>query len=364
MGRISELNILIVGAGPVGLAAAIELSRRGGKLRIIDSNAEPNPNSRALAVNARTLKLLGPCGATERLIAKGSKQKRVVFRQDSRILGQIDFDQMPGDFNFLLSLAQHETETILASLLAEQGINVERNLAVVAVADGTVTLANGENLHPDILIGADGAHSVVRKSLGLTFAEEAEASAFGLADVTLEDWPFDFHTVVLTLLDSHIVPFIPLGENFGRMITTKPDCLHNLPADAKVKSVTWETDFKISYRQAETYQNGNAFIIGDAAHIHSPVGGRGMNLGIEDACWLAYLLDQGREAEFTALRHPVGTYTLQFTSRLTRMALVPAWQRNLALKIALPVINYVPGLRRKLLGILSAADTPPPEWLP
>ena len=144
-------------------------------------------------------------------------------------------------------------------------------------------LNTGKTATTDLLIGADGAHSMVRKSLGLSFEGETDEQVFGLADVEMNDWPFSINTAVLTIMDSHLAPYIPMGEGFGRFISTKGDCLNNLPRDAKVKKVRWETDFKLSYRQVSTYQSGNVFLAGDSAHIHSPIGGRGMNLGMEDA---------------------------------------------------------------------------------
>ena len=363
---IQNKEILVVGAGPVGLAAAIEIKRRGGTPRIIDANAGPNPNSRALAVNPRTLDLLGPSGAAERLLAAGIKIKKLVVRRDEKVIAKLDLSIIPHKYNFLLSLAQHETETILTETLAQMGVQVERNLSLVSLAMTPMpnaTLSNGETYLPDFTIGADGAHSIVRKSLGINFMGESDEDQFGLADVTLENWPFDFQTVVLTVMDDHLAPFLPLAENFGRMITTRTDCLHNLPRDAQVKSVAWETDFKISYRHAETYQKQNAFIVGDAAHIHSPVGGRGMNLGIEDACWLAWLIDEGRENEYTSLRHPVATQVLKFTHAFTRFAKARGFWQDLAINIGLPILAHLPFAQRRLFHNLTAQDTPPPPWL-
>ncbi|MEP6827235.1 MAG: FAD-dependent monooxygenase [Aestuariivirga sp.] len=363
---IQNKEILVVGAGPVGLAAAIEIKRLGGIPRIIDSNGAPNPNSRALAINPRTLDLLGPSGAAEKLLAAGLKTRKLVVRRDEKIIAQLDLSIIPHKYNFLLALAQHETETILVQTLAQMGVQVERNLGLVSLdmaPKPNATLSNGEIYLPDFIIGADGAHSIVRKSLGINFIGETDEDQFGLADVTLENWPFDFQTVVLTVMDDHIAPFLPLGENFGRMITTKTDCLHNLPKDAVVKNVAWETDFKISYRQAETYQKQNVFIVGDAAHIHSPVGGRGMNLGIEDACWLAWLIEQARENEFTTLRHTVGAEVLKFTHAFTRFAKARGFWQDLAIIIGMPILARLPFAQRRLFHNLTAQDTPPPPWL-
>ena len=363
---IQNKQILIVGAGPVGLAAAIEIKRRGGNPRIIDSDSAANPNSRALVVNPRTLDLLGPSGAADKLVAAGLKIRKLVVRRNQKIITQLDLSIIPHKYNFILSLAQHDTEIILAETLRILGVKVERNVSLVGLEMSPRTcaiLSNGEKLMSDFIVGADGAHSLVRKALGINFSGETDEDQFGLADVTLENWPFDFETVVLTVMDDHLAPFLPLGENFGRMITTRPDCLHNLPSDAQIKAVVWETDFKISYRQADSYQKQNVFISGDAAHIHSPVGGRGMNLGIEDACWLAWLIEEGRESEFTALRHPVGAQVLKLTHAFTRFAKARGFWQDLAINISLPILTRLPFAQRRLFHNLTAQNTPPPPWL-
>ncbi len=364
--NIGPGDIIVIGAGPVGLSAAIELKRRGFAPRIIDANDGPNLHSRAMAINPRTLDLLGPSGVTDALLAKGVHARRLVIRRNEKVLGRIDLSTIPHKYNFLMILSQHETEQLLERCLLELGIKVERNLALLT-CEGTgtplLTLSNGEKVRPKFVIGADGAHSVVRKALGISFPGETDEDAFGLADVALKDWPFDFETVVLTIMDNHLAPFLPLAENYGRFVSTLPDCLNHLPQDAKVTKVEWDTDFRISYRQAETYQRGQVFIIGDAAHIHSPVGGRGMNLGIEDACWLAWLIEQGREGEFTSLRHQIGADVLSVTHRFTAFAKARGPLQDIVIKLALPVLSHSVFLQKRMFQNLTALNTPAPPWL-
>lgn len=366
-----DKKILIVGAGPVGLACAVELTRRGFKPRIIDQNAAANPNSRALAVNTRTLDLMEPSGISPKLLEAGHQLHRAVLRQGETIKARFDFKHIPHKYNFLLVLAQHETEVILARHLEQQGIRVERNLGLTALVPGDkpkATFTNAKSETFDIVIGTDGAHSVVRKALGIDYPGESDPNVFGLADVTIDNPPFPADTAVITFLHPHAAPYIPMapdkdGVGTGRFITTVGDCLNHLPPGTRIKSVIWDTDFRISFRQANTYQNGNCFIAGDAAHIHSPVGGRGMNLGIEDACWLAWLIDEGHEQEFTALRHPVAKHVLKFTYNFTQLARAQGWGRWLAVNVGLPLMSRVPFVQKKVFYMLSAQDTPAPPWL-
>lgn len=359
-------SIFIAGGGPVGLTAALELKRRGFHPRIVDPDAAPSPESRALAVNSRTLDLLQPSGVTDALLAAGVRVKRVVIRRGTKVLAQVDLTRIPHRFNFLLVLAQSRTEAILAERLKEYGVALERNLGLAKFSPGTpneLWLSDGSQANADVLIGADGSHSITRKTLGLDFPGVTQAEVFGLADVALADWPFAFDTIVVTILDSHLAPFIPMAEGFGRFISTRGDCLNSLPPDAKVKRVDWETDFRISYRQVSSYQRENVFLVGDAAHIHSPVGGRGMNLGIEDACWLAWLIETHQTSEFTTKRHPVGANVLRITHRFTQIAKSRSRMQDFLLSTLLPFVTRMPVVRDRVFAALTALDTPAPPWL-
>jgi 2-polyprenyl-6-methoxyphenol hydroxylase-like FAD-dependent oxidoreductase len=360
-------NILIVGAGPVGLAAALELARRGYTPRIIDDDEEPTPESRALGVNARTLELLEPSGVTERLLAKGLRMEGLVLRVGSQELARVSMSEIPHRFNFILSLPQSETETLLIEALAERGIAVEWHTRLKSVGpDGGCELEHegaSTTVRPATLIGADGAHSAVRKSLGIGFAGESFPGEWGLADVDLDEWPFPPNRVVITLGRDQICAFIPIREGFGRFISNHPDVLARLPREAKVKSVAWRSTFRISFRQVSTYQQGSAFLAGDAAHIHSPVGARGMNLGIEDACWLAWLMTERRTAEYTALRWPAGRTVLEFTEQQTRQVAASGPLPNLLRRTLGPLLLKIPAVRRRLLTRAAGLDTPAAPWL-
>ena len=125
----------------------------------------------------------------------------------------------------------------------------------------------------------------------------------------------------------------------------------------------WQAEFRINYRQAETYQAGRAFLVGDAAHIHSPVGGRGMNLGIEDACWLAHLIAERRTADYTALRHSPGAMVLGQTRAMTNLVSARGATANFILRWVAPAALKLPPLRRALLTRLAGLDTPAAPWL-
>lgn len=365
--RPDKESVFISGGGPVGLAAALELTRRGFHARVIDPDPAPSAESRALAINARTLDLLEPSGATERLLAAGLKVRSFHARFHQQTLFTLDITRLDHRFNFLLSLPQSDTERILTDTLVALGGKLERNLALQSFettgSKVLLTLSDGSRAEADWLVGADGARSVVRKSLSLDFPGGSEPQTFGLADVELDDWPFPWDMGVATLRTDHIIGFIPMREGFGRFVSSRPDTLQILPAEAKVRRVTWQSEFRIHYRQVSSYQKGRVFLAGDAAHIHSPLGGRGMNLGIEDACWLAWLMDTGRAEEYTALRHPVGAAVLKATATPTGLITSQSLASQAIRRWIIPFILGSAPVQRRLLPGMSGLSAPAAPWL-
>ncbi|KZL17298.1 Pentachlorophenol 4-monooxygenase [Pseudovibrio axinellae] len=363
-------RILIVGAGPGGLAAAIELKRRGFTPRIIDKNLRPHVQSRALAVNPRTLQILKPSGVADKLIQKGWKLKHVHFRGPSGELMEIALTDIKGPYKFMLSLPQYETETIMERHLTEQGVEVERGCELVELeqqADEVIAVvqnADGDQevLHPGMVIGADGAHSVVRSKMGFTFAGSSYAYDWGLADVELEptlsmDGPTMFDR------SPYIFAVIPISANRARIIADQEDPLEDMPPILKVNKVNWKSTFRITHRLVNLYQKGRVFLVGDAAHVHSPFAGRGMNLGIEDAAWLAWQVSTGHTHQYMLDRRPVAAEVLKTVDHGTRFLA----SNNAAIRLFrqkfLPVLGRSRYFQGRLLSIVSADSTPFPPWL-
>ncbi len=363
-------RILIAGGGSTGLTAALELSRRGIQSRIIDNDGGPTPESRALAIHARTLDILEPSGVTERLLAAGNPINGMIIRSSGRELIKLDFARLPHRYNFILALPQAQTETILIEALKDHGIDIGWHTELQGFRHegdefSCTLVSNGKRrtVRADLLIGADGAHSNVRKTLGLSFDGESEPQEFGLADVRLSDWRFPFDRAVVNIDDGNITGCFPLAEGYCRFVANHPDVLNRLPPEAKVEKVIWQSTFGISYRQVQRYQQGNAFLAGDAAHIHSPVGGRGMNLGIEDAATLAWLISTGRTECYTAMRHPVGEKVLAFTEAQTRQLTARGLIAKTVQNHIAPLMLKLPFIQRIALSRLTGLDTLEPPWL-
>ena len=364
-------KILIVGAGPVGLTAALELARRGIVSRIIDDN-EPSPvnESRALAVNKRTFDLLAPSGVSALLRAEAIQVREMRIYSGSRHLTSIDLQSDGAADGVLNALPQGRTERLLAARLAEFRIEPEWGVKFAGLCDdaGGKIIARlegpsgNEEYVADILIGADGAHSLVRKSIGLEFTGESFPETFYIADVTY-DRDLDVDYGEARFFNPGVVARIPVSRRTFRFISTLENFKSLIVHPAKIVEMPWESTFRAVFRHVEPMQKGKVFLVGDAAHIHSPIGGRGMNLGIEDACWLAWLISDGREAEYSALRKDAVEHVLAQTKAATQGVLlknpVAVWLRNLILPLALKF----PTFRRIVLKGVRGLDTPAPPWL-
>lgn len=306
-------NVLVVGAGPVGLTAALELSRRGRSVRLIEKSADRTNLSKAVGINARSLELLEPSGVSARLLAAGLRIEHVNIRNGKDLLVRVDFSKLPPPYNFMLSLPQSDTERILEDVLSDRGVAVERETELSGFTqnnsgiEARLSRADTDLIaKADYIVGCDGAHSTVRKTLGLEFSGERYPESWSLADVRM-NWPFGHGDGNLFMgMGGGVLFVISLPEGRFRVIANAPDALALLPPGSDVSEVLWQTDFTVSLRQAASYGRGRAFLAGDAAHIHTPAGGRGMNLGIEDASVLAERIITGGLESYSRDRHKVG----------------------------------------------------------
>ena len=357
-------QILIAGAGPVGLVAALQLARMGRPVRIVDARQVPSQQSKAIAVNARTLELLEASGVTERLLELGRKIPGLDFWRGDQILFRIRFSTIAHRYNFMLALPQCQTERTLEQRLNEFGVQVERSTELVGFSqdDGSVHCVlsrhgNEEAFEAAYLIGADGAHSTVRKGLGIDFRGQAVAGEWSLADVVM-DTPLDRDRVNLMIQDDGIFLQIRIKDSIFRLASNQPNVLDRVPPGSKVHRVIWRSDFGVSHRQAETYGMGRVFIAGDAAHIHSPLGGRGMNLGVEDAVDLVDRIASNSVEQYSDARLRTGAEVIRMVTAQTRVAT----STNPAVKFIrdrlLPLILRRDAVQRRLVPRMLGLEAP------
>ena len=291
---IDKTSALVVGAGPAGLSAALELARLGVAVRIVDKVSAATKESRAILVNTRSLDLLDPVGASDRLIAAGVKLRGARIVVDGRVRVTMDATRLPPPRKYLLALAQNETERVLVECLLARGVAVERGVEVIDIVNGTDSAAarvktpKGEALFSaDWIIGADGAHSVVRHRIGLEFPGAPYPFHWSLADVELLGDAEPDRAELRLDYRGPVMVRAPIAPGRHRLISNSRNVLARVPASWKPGKVHWQSDFSVSHRMVKRRGAGRIWLVGDAAHIHSPAGGRGMNLGIEDSVLLA-----------------------------------------------------------------------------
>ncbi|MCB8837883.1 NAD(P)/FAD-dependent oxidoreductase [Aurantimonas sp. VKM B-3413] len=361
-------TILIAGAGPVGLAAAVELTRRGLKVRIVDAEAGPTPDnqSRALAVLPTTLAILKPSGVADRMLAEGGRILGADFSRDGKPLFSFRIKGARTPTPFILSLPQARTERILIGWLEEHGVAVEWNVSVTEIGEThrpTATLSTGECLAADAVLGCDGAHSRVREAVGIPWKGEGYPGTFSLADVRFSV-PIDAHHAKISLRSGGGgTALLPFGAHEARLIGLVDDPRTLLDGLQNVSGIVWTSKFHVAFRRAERMAKGRVYLAGDAAHVHSPVGGRGMNLGIWDAGTIAFLLSKGRESEYETRRLPVVDAVLKATRRMTDLVAHPPALVKYLMPLGFPLATRIPPIRRRVSERLLALDLPQPEWL-
>lgn len=371
----TSCDVLVVGAGPTGLALAAQLRAWGAGFRVIDREPDQVHESRALAIQPRTLELLDTLGVADALIDRGNPAVRLHLHARGRVVRVPLFDLGMDDtaYPFLLFVSQAETEAVLNDHLARQGVAVERGVALADLelrsdhvtcslrhADGRV-----ERVEAGYVVGCDGAHSTVRGRAEIPFAGASYDETFLLADLDAEG--LDPGAVHLYLATGGMLFFFPLVHPAGwRVSGWVPAGRGIVPGDdpptrAELASLAgaytgqgvrlgdpvWATWFRLQHRQAVAYRSGRVLLAGDAAHVHSPAGAQGMNTGIQDAWNLGWKLalvgrgiaDPGLLDTYQDERRPVGSAVLRITDRATGIATSRA---------------VVPGLARVWLGPLVA----------
>jgi 2-polyprenyl-6-methoxyphenol hydroxylase-like FAD-dependent oxidoreductase len=310
-----KTDVMIVGAGPVGLTLACELARYGVRVRIVDKAAQRTDKSKALVLWSRSLELMDRGIGTRQFRENGFNVQAANFISGEKLVGRVDMGTVESPFPYAMMIPQSETERLLEERLQELGVTVERRVEAIAIAgesDETRTTLKGpdgreEEVSADWLVGCDGAHSIVRHSLGATFDGETNESDWMLADVHMTGYPVpDTEASIYWHRDGAFIIF-PITPGRYRVIADLPasgkaapptptlDAVQAIidrrgPGDLKAFDPIWLAGFRINGRKVSKYRWGRAFLAGDAAHIHSPAGGQGMNTGMQDAFNLAWKL--------------------------------------------------------------------------
>src|SRR5437868_2505743 len=390
---MKQFDVLIVGAGPTGLMAANQLARFGIDFLIIDSKPCPTTQSRAIAVTARSLEIYQQMGISDTAIEQGRfiDEFSIFVRGKQKAHAVIgEFGKGLTDFSYLLAFEQSKNEALLAKHLNGLGKDVTWNTQLEYIKqDGNgfvagikkVNEVNVETITATYVLGCDGAKSLVRHSFDFHFGGGTYDQLFYVADTVIK-WDQGNNKLVLCPTRNLFCGYFPLGgSNSHRIIGTIPKEIED-PAtvtfddleDAikkttqfpmEIEKVNWFSVYKLHHRSVEAFNIGNCFLCGDAAHIHSPAGGQGMNTGLMDAynlCWkLALVINKRAEPallnSYNEERLPFAKWLLKFTDRffavMTGRNFLMSWFRN---NIVPPVLRFMvgrPKIRRLMFKTLS-----------
>ncbi|MFI5734489.1 FAD-dependent oxidoreductase [Kribbella sp. NPDC051587] len=341
-------EVVVVGAGPVGLAAGAALRQDGHSVVVVDKLAAGANTSRAAVVHARTLEVLEQIGVSKRLIELGLPLQDFAIREGDRMLVPVSMRELPSDYQFTLMVPQPVTEKVLLDRLIELGGEVLRPRSAVGLtqdAEGAhVTLDTGEVIDAQYVVAADGMHSTIRELAGMKMPGDTLSLSCSLVDIRVGGG-LSADEVALYFGSAGLLVVAPFADGSFRLVAEVADApehpdlayaQHLLTERGpragapKVTEVVWGSRFRIHERVADSYRSGRVLLAGDAAHTHSPAGGQGMNLGIRDAVALANALSLALETgDDTALdryaeqSRAEAVRVIALAHRLTRLANVP-----------------------------------------
>lgn len=370
-------EVVVVGAGPVGLAVAAGLRLHGHDVAVVDKQAAGANTSRACVIHPRTLEVLEQLGVTKRLVDLGLQLEDFAIRAGDRKLIPVGFEDLPTEYPFVTMIPQSVTEQVLLERLEELGGTVLRPYAATGLTQtadrAEVALDNGDVIQAQYVVAADGMNSTIRELAGLRMPGNTLQLSCSLVDVRV-DGGLPVDEVALYFASGGLLVVAPLPDGSFRLVAEvdeapeHPDLAYAQQLLAargprrthpKVTEVVWGSRFRIHERVADAYRSGRVLLAGDAAHTHSPAGGQGMNLGLRDAATLADALSQALKGDdsgldaYAASSRAEAVRVIALAHRLTRLANVPRPirpLRNAVLSLAGRVSKTQNGLAKQLAG--------------
>lgn len=375
----SDVPVVIVGAGPTGVMLAIELARRGVEVSVLDRQPVRSSESRAIGLHARTLEVFHQLGIVEPFLDLGHRLDGFTFHTRAHGGIQVNFAGLESPYPFMLTLSQGETQRILDERLEAFGVTVQRGVQVSALreSDDAVDLrisaaggARERTVRADWVVGCDGAHSSVRRMLGLPFEGDDYTQDWLMAEVNI-DWPVARHRAHVFTYTPVALPIFPMPADRWRVFVPQvpnrlrerqpPDmeeierlAAERGPAGMKLSDPSLLATFRCYRRSTKVMRRGRVLIGGDAAHVHSPAGGQGMNTGLQDAFnlgWKLALVADGRAPEalldsYQDERAPIAGRVLKMTHGLVRTFTIASPRKRWVRDSLLSAAAAAPGVQR------------------
>ncbi|PCI29403.1 hypothetical protein COB55_02225 [Candidatus Wolfebacteria bacterium] len=349
------MKILIVGAGPTGLTAALEFARRGIIPEIVDAKKSPSELSRAVGILPKSIDTLRASGVADKIIEEGVGLERLVIHYNHKVLLDLDALKFFEPRDLPIGLPQDRTETIMSDALGKMGVKIKYDCKVIDIStnqkEASVTFSNNESKKYDWVIGSDGVNSTVRDKLGIKYAGYELPEIWSIADLELgsEYNSGTFNGWLTGGAEKDIFVMVPIGPKRVRLVSSTSDSVKSLPAKLDIVNTKRVGAFKISIRQAKTYLKGRVLLAGDSAHTHSPVGGRGMNLGIDDAVEVVKAILDEKTHEYNTKRRKIGAKTIRNTERARKAITSTNPIVAIFIRLILFLVQHIPYVQKMFL---------------
>ena len=352
------MKILVIGAGPTGLSAALGLAERGIVCEVVEKRSAPSELSRAVGIMPITRNHLAPSGVADSILSEGMPIRKFALNRGQQSLLDLDLSAKLTPEQSMTALPQNRTESLIADAAIARGVTIKYGVELTHIKTSedaaTVTFADGTSATYDWVIAADGKNSVVRTQLGIPYPGIDLPKTWSIADVDVAEG-FDSEQIKLWVqgADGLFILAIPIEHQRMRMASSTEDCMRDVPQKPNVRHIRRTGTFKISIRQAETYREGRVLLAGDAAHCHSPVGGRGMNLGIDDGFAVARCLAEGNIDAYSATRHAFGETVIAKTERIRKLLTSDRWLNRWIVNGMTTLVSNSTFAQRKFIAALT-----------
>ena len=318
------MNVLVIGAGPTGLTAALALQKQNIHCRIVERRTKPSKLSRAVGIMPMTIDILQTLDVADAILSEAIPIRKIYLSRLGKTLMFLDNTIPQYRDRVIVGLPQNRTEEILRKALKDRGVDVEYGLAAEKIStsdqSAEVSFSNDTQQSYDWVIAADGISSTVRNQLGIEYPGHDLPGEWSIADVDVSG-DFDYETVQLDVQaeGNKFFMILPIEKRRVRIVSSTPDALAAMTLSLNIDKVRRTGSFKISIRQAKTYHKGRVLLAGDAAHCHSPIGGKGMNLGMADAVAAVDAIVDGTVSSYNKDRHKLGAKIIKRTEGARKM---------------------------------------------